>query len=168
MLRKVLLLVVLMASFATTTLAQEKGGNKISRKIQVYSFDKLRVDGDLLVMLVEEDTARTVYIEGKRDFVNSIHVKMENGGLTIQTTRKVDYARNAIVYVPVRTLRNLEVNADAKVYSLNELSSTTLDVLINGNCTVSIDVAGIVNFNAGPGYSYKYAKGQPEETVSRQ
>lgn len=137
--RKIGLAALALATFVMQSFAS--GNPAVSRKIENnQAFGKIIVGENLNVMLVDEE-ATTIIVEGKADLLNSIEVSNKYGVLTISSKNNAT-ASGVMVYVPVKSLYNLEIGDNSKVYSPDIIKADDLKVLLNGECKIGLQTTG--------------------------
>jgi hypothetical protein len=150
---------MLLLVIGASAFSQDKEDLKITRKkIEVASFDRIRVEADINVVLYE-DSGNTVAIEGQEATADDVIITVKKGELVVSTRVQRDYKKKAIVNIPVKHLRKLEVNADAMVVSMNVLQSEVMDLSVNSECWMSLKLTGRINVLKGDAWgtiSYKY------------
>lgn len=128
------------------------------KNIYVDSFNILIVKSKLRVVLIDSDQLDSIRIEGNNDYTDKIVVTRSGNKLIIRATSFKDLKKEGTVYIPVRSLRSIEVLDDAKIISFTILNSPILDVLIQADCTVSIIVKGKLNIMKGDDYTYSFRR----------
>ena len=147
-----LLLAVVIASYA-----QRAGDTSYAlSELAVSSFERIVVNANVDVVLVQNDTLKKAYIEGDEQYVSQVSVTVNNGTLTIAAREHKSYRGKVQVTIAVKQLAGLEINADAGVASIDTLRSPKLFVNINGLCDIHLKSTGKILFDAEDGYWIKY------------
>jgi len=128
------------------------------KNIYVDSFNSLVVKSKLRVVLVESDQLDSIRIEGNNDYTDKVMVTRSGNKLIIRANSFKDLKREGTIYIPVKSLRSINVFDDAKIISYTILNSPTLDVLIQADCTVSIILKGKLNIMRGDDYTYSFRR----------
>lgn len=144
--------------FVSPLLSQENSSPASIKKIAVTVFNKLIIRSDMTIMLIEDAPEDSVRIEGTQEFIDKIMILQADKDLVVRTKSFKDVKEQGIVYIPVKGLENIEVNADAKVVSYNTLQSPVLNILINGNCIVDIVLKGKLNIRESEEYDFTYRR----------
>ena len=147
-----------MTVFVCPLVSQENSSPASIKKIAVTTFDKLIIRSDISIMLIEDAPEDSVRIEGSQEFIDKIMILQVDKELVVRTKSFKDVKEKGIVYIPVNSLENIEVNADAKVVSYNTLQSPVLNILINGDCTVDIVLKGKLNIRESEEYDFTYRR----------
>lgn len=128
------------------------------KAIAVDSFTHLIVKSNLRVVLLVTNQPDSVRIEGVHDFTSKVLIIQNGNSLIVRATSFKDLKNDGAVYIPVRSLRSIEVHDDASIVSYSILMSPQLDLLIEGNCTVSIILKGKLNIRNGDGYNHQFRR----------
>ena len=147
-----------MTVFVWPLVSQENSSPASITKIAVTAFNKLIFRSDITIMLIEDAAEDSVRIEGSQEFIDKIIILQTDKELVVRTKSFKDVKEKGIVYIPVNSLENIEVNADAKVVSDNTLQSPVLTILINGDCTVDIALKGKLNIRESEEYDFTYRR----------
>ena len=107
-------------------------------------------------MLIEDPSEGSVRIEGSKKFIEKVMIIQAGKDLTVRSKSFTDLKRKGIIYIPVRLLQNMEINAAAKVISYNVLQSAVLNILINGDCVIDLMLKGRLNIREAEGYNFTY------------
>jgi hypothetical protein len=156
--KKILSLILLMTAFVWPLLSQENSSPVSIKKIVVTAFNKLIVRSDITIMLIEDAAEDSARIEGSQEFIEKVMILQADKELVVRTKSFKDVKEKGIVYIPVKSLENIEINADAKVVSYNTLQSAVLNILINGDCTVDIALKGKLNIRESEEYDFTYRR----------
>ncbi|HET6769030.1 MAG TPA: DUF2807 domain-containing protein [Chitinophagaceae bacterium] len=155
---KILSVTLLLAIYVSPLLAQESSPSAFIEKIAIRDFNKLTIRSDITIMLIEDAAGDSVRVEGSREFIDKIMILQADKELVVRTKSFKDVKEKGIVYIPVNSLENIEMDADAKLVSYNTLQSPVLNILINGNCTVDIVLKGKLNIREAEGYDFTYRR----------
>lgn len=147
-----------MTAFVWPLLSQENSSPVSIKKIVVTAFNKLIVRSDITIMLIEDAAEDSARIEGSQEFIEKVMILQADKELVVRTKSFKDVKEKGIVYIPVKSLENIEINADAKVVSYNTLQSAVLNILINGDCTVDIALKGKLNIRESEEYDFTYRR----------
>lgn len=147
-----------MTVFVSPLLSQENASPASIKKIAVTDFNKLIIRSDITIMLIEDAPEDSVRIEGSEEFIGKLMILQVDKELVVRTRTFKDVKEKGIVYIPVNSLENIEINSDAKVVSYNTLQSSVLNILINGNCTVDIVLKGKLNIRESEEFDFTYRR----------
>lgn len=156
--KKILSFILLMTVSISPLLSQENSSPEFIKKIPVTAFNKLIIRSDITIMLIEGAAGDSVRIEGSQEFIDKIMILQADKDLVVRTRSFKDVKEKGIVYIPVNSLENIEINADAKVVSYNTLQSPVLNILINGDCTVDIALKGKLIIREAEDYDFTYRR----------
>jgi hypothetical protein len=128
--------------------------NYVVSEVALSSFEKLVVDANIDLVLVQDDTLKRAIIEGDEQLVPQIAVTIVNGIMTISSRGNNSWYKGKVqVTVAVKELSKLEVNANATISTRNALHSAKLLVTVNGDCDVHVTSTGKVSFDTADGYA---------------
>ncbi|MFT3933206.1 MAG: DUF2807 domain-containing protein [Chitinophagaceae bacterium] len=156
--KSTLLMLPMLLIMAVAAQAQpaEKFNYAVS-EVSVSSFNKLVVNANVDVVLVQNDSLKKAYIEGDEKLVPEISITVSDGVMTIASSHKqTSYRGKVQVNVTVQELQKLEINADAGVVSFDALHSPKLFVNINGFCDLHLKSNGKIFLDADEDYWIKY------------
>lgn len=156
-----LLLGLVVASYAQTT----GDANFALSEVAISSFQKITVNSNIDVVLVQNDTLKKAYVEGDERMVPQISLTVNKGILTISSRGQASYRGKVQVTIPVKQLSTLEINADAGVVTFAPLHTPKLQVSINGICDLHLKSTGKILFDAEQGYHIKYKSGNAGNKV---
>ncbi len=137
-------LVLVVSAFATAT-AGGKGETDLSssKKITMNpGFTKLVVDGNVDVVLFEDDATNEIRTFGNVSDMAATSITEKNGVLTI--INKKSNGQKVLVYVPVKKLTVIEAGGNSKVSSATHLQSATLLLIAKGDCKFNIRSIGSI------------------------
>lgn len=136
-------LVLVLSVFATAT-AGGKGETDCSssKKITMNSgFNKLVVEGNVDVVLFEDDTANEIRTFGESKDMSGISISEKNGVLTIRNKRSS--GQKVLIYVPVKRIDVIEAGGHSKVSSATALSKG-VTLVAKGDCKFNIVSEGAI------------------------
>lgn len=151
-------LFILLTIMITPVFSQENSPETFVKTIAVENFNRLIIRSDITIMLIEDPSEDSVRIEGSKKFIEKIMIIQAGKELIVRSKSFKDLKRKGIIYIPVRSLQNMEINAAAKVTSFNTLLSPILNILVNGDCTVDIILKGKLNIRESEGYDFTYRR----------
>lgn len=133
-------------------------------ELAISPFQKIVVNANIDVVLVQNDTLKKAYIEGDERWVPEISVTVSNAVLTITSRKQISYRGKVQVTVSVKELAKLEINADAGIVSFSPLHSPSIAVFINGYCDLHLKSTGKILVQAGEGYEIRDRKNSGYKT----
>jgi Putative auto-transporter adhesin, head GIN domain len=139
-------LVLVISVFATATAGGKKEDAKCStsKTINVKpTFSKLVVDGNVDVVLYEDNTTSAIRTFGDNCDIAATSIVEKNGVLTIRN--KNTKGEKVLVYVPVSHLSVIEAKGNSKVSTATPLESAQLTLVVKGDCKFSIQTAGNID-----------------------
>lgn len=136
-------LVLVISAFATATAGGKGEADRSSSKNITMStgFNKLVVDGNLDVVLFEDDTASEIRTFGNTNDMAAVTITEKNGVLTIKN--KKGFGEKVLVYVPVKRIDVIEASGNSKVSSATSLSSSIV-LIVKGDCKFNIVSLGTI------------------------
>ena len=118
----------------------------IRRELKVESvFQSIRIEGDISVVLTN-DPAGTVIVEGREKELNKIKAAFKNNILIIDVNRKNFFAKLTL-YLSAITLQTIQLNGDANISSIEFIKSDHLHMSLNGNIKVKVKTMGQLSFD---------------------
>ena len=153
--KKILLFVIVVLSVSGVS-GQQNSTRETSRKIEVGTFSSLVVRNSVTIMLIQDEGGDSIRIEGDQKFVEDVKVFQIGRTLIVSGKDYNSLKKRGTIYIPVRSLRDLQVNSSARIISYNTLQSPVLNLLINGSCTVDIVLNGKLNIRESEGYDFTY------------
>jgi len=110
------------------------------------AFQSIHIEGDISVILTN-DPAGTIIIEGKENDVNKIKTGFKNNILIVNGERK-KVGSKLTIYLSAITLRTVQLNGDGNIYSNDFITSDHLHLSLNGNINVKVKTMGQLSFDA--------------------
>ncbi|HEV8274015.1 MAG TPA: DUF2807 domain-containing protein [Chitinophagaceae bacterium] len=154
--KKKFFLFILLITVTGSVFCQENSLQTFVKKIAVENFERLIIRSDMTVMLIEDSSEDSVRVEGSKKFIEKVMIIQAGKELIVRSQSFKDQKKKGIIYIPVRSLQNLEINAAAKVISYNILQSPVLNILINGDCVIDLMLKGRLNIREAEGYNSTY------------
>jgi Putative auto-transporter adhesin, head GIN domain len=109
------------------------------------AFQSIQIDGDISVILTN-DPAGTIIIEGKEKELQKITPVFENKILIIDANRKQLFGKLTI-YLSALNLKTIQLNGDGNIFSNDFIKSDHLRISLNGNIVVKVKTMGQLDFN---------------------
>lgn len=156
--KRTVLFVAVATLLSSVLFAQRQMSPGNIKEVTIEKFSSLVVRNDVTIMLIEDRNHDSVRIEGNKKFLESVKVFQVGKTLIVSGKGHKRLKKEGIIYIPVRNLQNIQVNAAAKIISYNTLQSPVLNLLINGACTVDIVVNGRLNIRESDGYDFSYTR----------
>ena len=124
----------------------EKKLSVVRKELKVESpFKSIRLEGNVSVVLTN-DPAGTIIIEGKENLVNKIRTVFENNTLIVDVIPNHWFAKITI-YLSAKTLQSLQLNGDGKISSIDFIQSDHLHISLNGDIKVKVKTMGQISFD---------------------
>ena len=118
----------------------------IRKQLKVDSaFRGIRIDGDISVILTN-DPAGTVVIEGRANEMKKIKAGFEKNILIIYAKRKPLFAKLTL-YLSAITLQSIQLNGDGNISSNDFIKSERLHMSLNGDIEVDVKTMGELSFD---------------------
>jgi hypothetical protein len=149
-------LVAIALAAVFSSFAQEAESKYAMSEVALASFDKVVIDANVDVVLVQNDTLRRAFIEGDDQLVPQVAVTVKNGTLNVHTSSRDSYKGKVQVTIAVQKLSSLEINGDAGVTSMNHIVSPKLTVAVNSDCNVHLKTTGKIVFDTAEGFNINY------------
>ena len=142
------MLVCVLSSFASG----KEPGSKIREWAIPMGYHSVYVSDDIELVLVE-DIASTISIQGVEKYVDNVSLEVRNGELRI--TSKNDYNKNKVViYVPVQKLTKLTVVGNSTISSMGVLDTRKLNLRVEGLCKIKLKTNGEINVETNEHYDF--------------
>ena len=154
--RKTLLLFILIQAFFYPAFSQTDSLPAVVKKTSAPSFSRLIVKSNVKVVLFESNSIDTARIEGSEKFLENVFIIQAGDELIVNAKTFKDLKKEGAVYIPVHALQYIEIYADAKIISYSTITSPELNILINGNCIVSLVLKGKLNISNVEGYDWSF------------
>ena len=118
----------------------------IRKELKVENaFQNIRIEGDISVVLTN-DPAGTVIVEGKEKELNKIKADLKNNILIIDVNRTNIFGKLTL-YLSAITLQTIQLNGDATISSIEFIKSGHLHMSLNGNIKVKVNTMGQLSFD---------------------
>lgn len=156
--RKNLLLIILTHLFISPLFSQNDSLQVIVKEAHTSSFTRLIVKSNVKVVLFQSDSAGAARMEGSEKFLENVFIIQTGSDLIINAKTFKDLKKEGAVYIPFRGLQYIEIYADAKIISYTTITSPELNILINGNCIVSLVLKGKLNICKAETYNWSFRR----------
>jgi hypothetical protein len=120
--------------FALAAVGQTAEKRSSTKEVPIASFEELIVNANIDVLLLENDTLHTAFIEGDKKTMNVISIKMSGKKLLIESKEKHSFKNKVIVTVPVSGLKVLKVNSHSTIGFLNNIIWKDGGLIFNCDC----------------------------------
>lgn len=136
---------ILCISMLTATIAATAGN--VTREIKLtQAIHSIEINHDINVVLTESTDA-TIRITGEEKATKAVLYDLKNGRMRL-LSKKGSLKDRITVFIPVRNLRELNINGTSSVLSNGALTSTLLHVTLAGQAKVAINNIGDIKFYA--------------------
>lgn len=99
--------------------AQAKSDFKYGlNEVTVAPFEKIRINTNVQVVLVQNAELGKVFVEGEQKLLNSISISSENGELVINATNNFSGKHNLLVTIPVDKVKQIAIKGEGKIESV--------------------------------------------------
>jgi hypothetical protein len=123
--------------------------------LELPEFKSIYVNSNYTVYL-KQTNKQEVTVEALTEIFSATDIKVENGILMINVERKPDNPNKSLwakiddiklnptmkLYVSMKNIDELQVNASGKIVSENSLAANNLSLAVNGNGSMDIDIKG--------------------------
>lgn len=148
-----------MLTVATAGFAQPSNDFKYKvSEIGIQSFTQLTVNANIDVVLVQNDSLHTAYVEGDEKLTKDIKLSMKEGELVVSSARNISYKEKIQVTIPVNQLEKVELNGNSGAYSVNVIKANHLVVLVNNDCNVRLKATGTIGIETADNCYIQYHK----------
>ena len=134
---------LLLILFSTTSCffdGVQGNGNVINKKRKISNdFVRIKVNKGLHVYLTR-DSKPSLVVEADENLHELITTEVENGTLTISTTRNIGMARAKNIHLSVENLNEILVSSGAEVSSENTLVTKKLNVDVSSGGEVKLQL----------------------------
>lgn len=139
--------ILLLCSFKPPENSQLQKSSIIKKELKINgNFKSITLEGNVSVVLTN-DAAGTIIIEGKEKLVNKVKTFFENNTLIIDVVQNHWFAKITI-YLSAKTLQSLQLNGDGNISSRDFIQSPSLHITLNGTIKVKIKTMGKLSFDA--------------------
>jgi hypothetical protein len=123
--------------------------------LELPEFKSIYVNSNYTVYL-KQTNKQEVTVEALTEIFSATEIKVENGVLMINVERKPDNPNKSLwakiddiklnptmkLYVSMKNIDELQVNASGKIISENSLATNNLSLAVNGNGSMDVDIKG--------------------------
>jgi hypothetical protein len=123
--------------------------------LELPEFKSIYVNSNYTVYL-KQTNKQEVTVEALTEIFSATEIKVENGILMINVERKPDNPNKSLwakiddiklnptmkLYVSMKNIDELQVNASGKLISENSLATNNLSLAVNGNGSMDVDIKG--------------------------
>jgi hypothetical protein len=123
--------------------------------LELPEFKSIYVNSNYTVYL-KQTNKQEVTVEALTEIFSATDIKVENGVLMINVERKPDNPNKSLwakiddiklnptmkLYVSMKNIDELQVNASGKIISENSLATNNLSLAVNGNGSMDVDIKG--------------------------
>ena len=107
---------------ATAANAQAKNEFKYGlTEIPVAPFEKIKINANVQVVLVQNSSVNKVFVEGDHRLLNTISITSVNGELVISPTATFTGKEGLLLTIPVSNVKQVAVKGEAKIESVASL-----------------------------------------------
>ena len=140
-------LLLLLCSFKPAENNQLQKSSIVKKELKISgNFKKIRLEGNVSVVLTN-DPAGTIIIEGKEKLVNKVRAVFENNTLIVVVNPNHWFPKLTI-YLSAKTLQSLQLNGDGNISSIDFIQSDNLHISLNGDIKVKVKTMGQLSFDA--------------------
>jgi hypothetical protein len=125
------------------------------KSFEQLTITSLVVNADVSIVLTNE-TIQPVSLVGDSAFMQQVSVSLTAGSLRIHSTKKRDFRKRGILYIPAANLRQIVINNCSKISSATILQISELKLTVNGECEIDIMVSGKVELSGNDSYEIDY------------
>lgn len=127
-------------------------------------FQKLIINGNIKVTLIPSETG-SVQVVGKDNSLSKVIITLSKDGLFIDAPSHLGI-NDIHVIIPVTDIRVIEVNGNGEVKSQGYILSEKVNVLINGEATVSLKTKGKIDVKSNGDYGLSVSRSRGDVKVS--
>ena len=120
--KKVFIPAVALLLGITSANAQSKQDFKYGlSEIEVAPFEKISVNANVQVVLVQTNSVKKVFVEGDQKLLKNISITTENGVLVINPSGNAAGVENLLITIPVDKVKQVAFKGEAKVQTVASL-----------------------------------------------
>lgn len=139
---------LLLLSFRPTDNIESPKQLSIRKELKVEGdFKNIRIDGNVSLVMLTNEPAGTIMVEGREKNLNKIKYVLKNDTLFIQVNRVFSFPKLTL-YLSARTLKAMQVNGDTNISSSDFIKSDNLHISLNGNIHVNVKTMGKLSVDA--------------------
>jgi hypothetical protein len=142
-------------AFALALITTFSFGQTTKKVLELPEFKSIYVNSNYTVYL-KQTNKQEVTVEALTEIFSATEIKVENGVLMINVERKPDNPNKSLwakiddiklnptmkLYVSMKNIDELQVNAAGKIISENSLATNNLSLAVNGNGSMDLDIKG--------------------------
>lgn len=88
------------------------------QEIEVAPFEKIRINANVQVVLVQTHSVKKVFVEGDQKLLKNVSVTTENGELVINPTANAAGVENLLITIAIDKVKQVAFKGDAKVQTV--------------------------------------------------
>ncbi|MFT4660478.1 MAG: hypothetical protein ACI8XB_000746 [Patiriisocius sp.] len=136
-----IILTILTILFANPSDAQciKGAGDVITRKINVSSFDKLKIECSADVIVGEGNTQK-VEVKGQSNIIDVLSTEVAGDTWKIDFDKSVCFSKEFVIYVTVPSLKAIHIHGSGDVDGETLFKEESFEVSINGSGDVNMNV----------------------------
>ena len=113
---------------------------------------------------MQDEERSAIRITGDENLISAVSVNVDNGLLSINSRKNLKY-RNIIIYIPVTTLKSLDLASGASVLTEGTLKLDGLKVLVHDGSKVALKVIGDFQIESPDDCEFVYEKYEVSNVV---
>jgi hypothetical protein len=133
------------------------------KKISVPAFSSIKLDANIDVLLIQDDKADIVFMEGDSKYFDELFIRVKGSELIISSSKSRPYQGKLSIGIPVNRLQSVEINANGHVSASNKLNAEKLSVFMNSPCKLTLATTGKVVVYTPEGFDYAYHAAQNKD-----
>ena len=140
--------ILTMASYALTSCMnciRGKGEVK-THTVPLEAFTGIKLSCSADVILVS-DSSTVITIVAQVNIASNIELNVRNGILRVDYDNCVKKHEPVKIYIPVKTIENLQVNGSGNIETSGQVSATTLAIKINGSGNLKLNLSAETIFS---------------------
>jgi hypothetical protein len=149
---KQIIVAAVLALSTTAALAGNHGEPSIQKIDVNTTYQRLIIKGDVDVVITSNDQPG-VRVEGDAEVVKTVQVTNSNGALEV-TSLQAGKKAKLVVYVPESQLHTIEINGNGLVGSDHTMQVKSLDVVVNGACTLKLKAKAPISISESSEYEF--------------
>lgn len=141
----------------------------LTKKIQTGEFTSIIINADVVVQLLNSSN-KEIQIEGDNLFLSSVMVIQNGNALIINSKKDKNFKNRGVILIPAAMVNFIQINNAANIKSSETLEIPTLDISVNGPCSITIANKGKLRMFGNERYDVQYElkeAGRPGVTRKR-
>ena len=120
--KKVVLPGIALLLGVNTINAQTKNDFKYGlNEVTVAPFEKIRINANVQVVLVQNSSLNKVFVEGDQRLLNNISISSKDGELVVDPANNFTGKEKLLITIPIASIKQVAIKGEAKLQSIAAL-----------------------------------------------